>query len=74
MLLTVHIEDGRQAQTELVHRTVWLVVLQFAEERVGVTQGLHYFLDHVALRHRTLQELGVTPDVLLAVSYKPQSD
>lgn len=66
--LTVHVEDRREAQAQLVYRPIRLVVLEFAEKRVGVAQRFHYFFHHVSLRHGALKELGVTPNVLFAVT------
>lgn len=68
--LTVDVEDRRQAQAQLVYRTIRLVILELAEQRVGVAQRFHYLFDHVPLRHRTLKELGIASNVLLAVTWK----
>lgn len=66
--LTVYVEDRRQAKAQLVYRPVRLVVLELAEKRVGVAKRFYYFFHHVPFRHRTLKELGVASNVLLAVT------
>ena len=55
--LTIHVEDGRQAQALLVRTPVGLVVGQLTEEGVGVTQGFHDFFHHIELGLRALEEL-----------------
>lgn len=67
-ILPLFAEHRMEAEEALELLAISLVVVKLAAQGFVLLQGVHDFLHHVPLRFFPLQEFGVTPDVLLAVT------